>query len=64
MSTPQPRPGGTQWWCPVCLELVEAIVTPADTETLLVDEARCPDPTGKHGSETTLIGQVATERVV
>jgi hypothetical protein len=56
----QPRPGGTSWWCPVCLALVEALVTPADTEDVLVDEARCPNP---HGEAPSEIGRVTTDRV-
>lgn len=59
-TLPQPRPGGTQWWCPVCLVVVEATLAAADTETMLVDEAHCPNP---HGEVPTLIGTVATERV-
>jgi hypothetical protein len=57
----QPRPGGTSWWCPVCLAIVEALVTPADTAEFLVDEARCPNP---HGEAPSEIGCVTTERVV
>lgn len=46
----------------MCQTVVEAVLVHRDTDTMLVDEAICPDPESKHGELTTLIGQAATER--